>query len=164
MNLFTKPLSRTVKAGVLALALVAPVVYAEAPATPAQQDFRAHYTEHVQKQLSHLAALLKLQPNQQAAWQAFAQARQAEIPAMKRPPEDANAVELAKFRADRATEMAQHMTQTSQAMAGLWAVLTPDQRMTFDRMTQREMMHSRHHFMMKPFDQDHPMEREQPAE
>jgi len=149
MRTLTQNLSKAMRIGALAaLIAAAPAAFADTTQAGstnpvAHQDFHKHYAEHMQKQLDHLAALLKLEPRQQEAWQAYAKSVMALMPSRQRPPENANVVELSKFHAERMTEMAQRMTDSSHALAMLWGVLDNDQRMTLDRELQREMMQRR---------------------
>jgi len=142
MNPFTSFLRVNLPMGALALLLVGSAAYADM--TPAgghcvetQNSSRADFQRQHQ---DHLAQLLKLTPQQQSAWQAFAKADQANLSSMSPPPENFNVVELAQWRAQRAELRAAQLADASKATRQLWSVLTEEQRMTFDHVMQREMM------------------------
>lgn len=111
------------------------------------QQFHARWEEHRAKYLSELKEKLKLQPEQEAAWNAFASASQ---PGAHPMGVDRQAMrgEFAKLttpqRLDKMLAMAdQHharMAERAQAIKTFYAQLTPEQQSVFDA----EAMPSRH--------------------
>lgn len=142
---------RLMRLGALSLMLAAGAALADTPAAPSSAPLAAPCARppfagnkmqpgvFMRNRLAHIATLLKLQPNQQAAWQEFVKAETDIATPRAFPPENANVVELSKFRAERMAQMADKMKAASRATARLWDKLTPDQRVSFDRLMQRGM-------------------------
>lgn len=97
-------------------------------------------TAGIDQQLARLAQLLKLQPSQQPAWQAFAKAQQAAHSLREPLSENASIVEITAEQADFAAIMAVRMEVISQTTRKLWATLSSEQRTTLERVMQRQMM------------------------
>lgn len=125
---------------------------------PRMEKMREHMREHMgERHKQHLADLkgkLKLQPNQEAAWNTFEQAMQPPAPPAARP--DRAAMEklttperidqMQALHAQREAEMKKRGDATKTFYAGL----TPEQKKTFDAETARFMaggpgMRGHHH-------------------
>jgi len=102
---------------------------------PGMGEHFARMQKFHQERLNHLHDALQLTAAQQSAWQHYAKAELAMFPPMTPPPADANPAAMAQFRADRATEMAQHLTAVSKATAELWQTLTTSQRAIFSELS-----------------------------
>ncbi len=96
----------------------------------------------IEMRLDKLSKRLEIKASQEPAWGAFRKSVEAlaETPA-KRPGENANAAEIAHFRADRTAEMARKLSAIADATDKLEAVLTDDQRKILDESAR----HFRHH-------------------
>ncbi len=118
-------------------AAAAPVQTAATEAT-APQDSAARQQQlkaRVQARLQRMAERLQIDASQQAAWAAYAQTVESLFAAARpKPPADADAAALLRFRAERASAHAQKLSQLAEATATLQQVLTPEQRQTLDQM------------------------------
>ncbi|MFL6711945.1 MAG: Spy/CpxP family protein refolding chaperone [Sulfurifustis sp.] len=122
--------------------------------TPSQDaaSRQAHMQERVQARLDEFAKRLEITPAQQPAWDTYVKTVQNLIPANPQtPPADADAATLLRFRAQRASEHAQKLTQLADATSTLEQTLTPEQRKVLDDtvrhsgfMGGREGMRSHH--------------------
>lgn len=101
---------------------------------------QAHLQAHLAKEAEHLG----ITAAQQAQWQAYASAVESRIGNMRGLPPDADAVSIARQRADIAAGRAAKMLQIADATAALQAVLTPEQRGTFTRMVRHAGPHDWH--------------------
>ena len=125
-----------------AAVLAAPTVASgNATQCPGMADHFARMQKFHQQRLNHLHDALQLTSAQQSAWQHYAKAELALFPPMTPPPADANPAAMAQFRADRATEMAQHLTAVSKATAELWQTLTTAQRGIFSELSPHPWHH-----------------------
>jgi len=97
--------------------------------------------EWIHSRLERTEDRLEIKASQHDAWQAFAKSVEAfgMKPAGSRPGPDADAASIARFRADRAADMAQKLAQVADATAKLQSVLNDDQRKVFDEMAHRFM-------------------------
>lgn len=94
---------------------------------------QARVQERVQARLDELAKRLEITPAQQPAWDAYVKTVQSLIPSTPQtPPADADAAALLRFRAQRANEHAQKLTQLADATSTLEQTLTPEQRKVLD--------------------------------
>jgi hypothetical protein len=117
------------------------------------QAFQAKREAHRAERLSGLKEKLKLAPEQEAAWTAFASASQ---PAMHPEDRQAKRAEFAKLntpqRLDRMQAMAEvrraRMAERTQAIKAFYAQLTPEQQGVFDAeaMPDRHGGHHAHRF------------------
>lgn len=100
--------------------------------------------EHMKIRLDRLAQRLEIKASQQAVWEDFAKSIET-LPDRnaKKPADDADAATIARYHADRASEMAGKMTNIADATAKLEAALTPDQRKVLDQTAQL-FLHHRH--------------------
>lgn len=136
MKLFRSVLT----ASILGLALTN-AAYADAydrHASPEQMH------ERIQARLEKLAGRLEIQPAQQAAWEAYENA--VESMAARRvagPGANADAVAIARFRAERAEAFARKLERIAQATAKLQSVLTEDQRQILNRISRRSLEKAR---------------------
>lgn len=145
------PLHPFVSRGLAALALVGSLgaVSASAfsqpagnnPATatdPAARQER--FREHVQNRLQRMEERLQITPAQQNAWAAYRQTVEGLVGTnLAKPGADADAATIARFKAQRAAEHAQKLTQLADATATLQQALTPEQRTTLNEMARREV-------------------------
>lgn len=112
-----------------------------APATSASQA-RSHLERRqdwIRSRLARAAGRLEIKASQEPAWQAFAQSVEAfAVPSGgARPGRDADAAAIARYRANRASDIARKLTQVADATSKLEGVLTEDQRKVFDDMAHR---------------------------
>ena len=117
---------------------------------PQKQEWMQRAKEMHEKHLQMMAKHLNIQPAQEGAWKGFTDALGGMRPAggMQHPDKNADAATIARFGADMAAEHAKKMATLADATAKLQAVLTPEQRKTFDMMAHRAMMkrmHARFH-------------------
>lgn len=122
-------------------ALAAPVP--GAPGSPQEQgmgpgnnqtpDFRQMLRERIQARMDKLAARLELKASQQAVWRNFVHAvlKVADIK-VKSPGPNATASQVAHYRAKRARKLANVLEHIARETDKVEAVLTRDQRATFD--------------------------------
>lgn len=104
-------------------------------ATERQERFRAH----VQARLQRMAERLEITPGQQSAWDAYTKTVEDTLQTKRaRPPANADAASLLRFRAEMAADHAQRLTQLADATAALQDVLTPEQRQTLDEMARHK--------------------------
>lgn len=100
----------------------------------------ARRAERIEARLERLAERLQIQPEQQAAWAAYAQTvRSVFGEPHARPPADADAPTLLRFRAERAAEHAQKLNQLADATQTLQQALSPEQRETLNELLRRGM-------------------------
>jgi phage terminase small subunit len=134
---------------VLILSVSAGVVYADDNLDPGNSGLNPmrQVAENAGARMNHLGKLLHLQPQQQNDWLAFIQAEKAEFKPMTPPPDNADIVALSQYRTNQAIELAQRLSDESDAVHQLWSKLNDEQKMTFDRVMQREM-HARRHDLL----------------
>ncbi|WP_215782461.1 hypothetical protein [Paludibacterium sp. B53371] len=130
-NFLIRWLSRGALAGLLACSGLA--ANAAEPSTAPRCEIRNMMHARVQQmaaiRLNQMADALQLQPAQQDAWQAYKQARMAEInQAPLCPPPGASPVDEARLAANDARKTAGVLADLSSKTSALWAVLTPSQR------------------------------------
>lgn len=129
------------------LALSVPVLSQPADGPAPTQDAatrQAHMRERVQAGLQRMAERLQLDASQQDAWAAYTKTVEGLVGGgWSKPPADADAAGLLRFRAERAAEHAQKLTQLAQATAALQEALNPEQRKVLDEMA-RQRGHTRH--------------------
>lgn len=92
--------------------------------------------QHELARLDQLASVLRLLPEQQAAWQTYSKAELANVDPVPCPPAGAGAPQLARLRADRAVLIAQRLTASSKQLSTLWDALTPIQKKRFEEMVR----------------------------
>ncbi len=109
-----------------------------------QEQMQQHMQERMKTRMDRLAQRLEIKASQQAVWEDFAKSIEA-MPDLnaKKPADDADAATIARYHADRASEMASKMTKIADATAKLEAALTPDQRKVLDQTAQL-FLHHRH--------------------
>lgn len=113
------------------------------PSAEQQQQWAQKHQDRIKARLAKTAQTLTITPAQQPAWDAFAAAVESSIPAHgPRPAGDAAAI--AKARSERAADHAKRMSTLADATAALQAVLTPEQRKTFDQIASRADRHGHH--------------------
>lgn len=99
---------------------------------------QAKMKARLQERLARMAERLQISATQQDAWAAYTQTVESMIPSERsRPPADADAAALVRFRSERAAEYAQKLAQLAEATAALQQVLTPEQQQTLNEMTRR---------------------------
>lgn len=111
---------------------------------------RAQMRERMQarmnQRLDRLAARLEIKASQQAAWEAYKNARTSIFQARpERPARDADAATLTKFRADMAQRRAQYLATMADATAKLQEVLEPEQRKVLDEIAHHAGARGKHH-------------------
>jgi hypothetical protein len=102
-----------------------------------REQWARHRAEWMRARLDREANRLEIAASQQAAWQAYAQARLAlgDHGNLKRP-EQWDAATMAQYRAQRVQAMAQKLGALADATGKLEAVLSPDQRKTLDEISR----------------------------
>ena len=93
---------------------------------------------HIKARLDRLADRLEIKASQQAVWEDFA--KSVEMLAdrnVKKPNDDADAVTISRYRAERATEFANKLTKIADATAKLQSALSEDQRKILDQTAHR---------------------------
>ncbi|HWU98133.1 MAG TPA: Spy/CpxP family protein refolding chaperone [Oxalicibacterium sp.] len=109
--------------------------------TKMEHDWARHRQEQMKTRLAKAAEHLRIQPNQQAAWEAYANAIESPIGnAQKADQGPTDAAGIARHRADIAAAYAAKMMNIAETTASLQAVLTPEQQRKFDEMVR----HARH--------------------
>lgn len=104
--------------------------------------------ERIKARLERLEGRLEIKPSQQAAWAEFQESVE-KLPMKKigRPGKDADASEIAKFRADRAKVMADRFSRIAETTARLESVLSDNQRKIFDEASRKSLERMRRHHM-----------------
>ncbi|HEY8554652.1 MAG TPA: Spy/CpxP family protein refolding chaperone [Burkholderiales bacterium] len=121
----------------------------DADDSTAREARHARRADRIEARLERLAERLKIQPEQEAAWAAYAQTVRSVFGEPRpRPPADADAATLLRFRAERAAEHAQKLNRLADATQTLQQALTPEQRETLNEALRHGMgRHGRHgHF------------------
>jgi hypothetical protein len=138
---------RTLGAAIATLILCASsfALAAMAPGTDHEHGGPMHCEPSMHYRLDEAANRLEIKASQQKAWQTYT----ASVEAMtthpdKHPVEDADAATIARFHADMANQMAAKLQKVADATAKLQAVLTPEQRKTFDQMARHFGHHGDH--------------------
>jgi len=99
---------------------------------------REHARDRMQARLDRTAQRLAVTPAQQPAWDDYANTVKGLFGVgWNRPAADADAATLARWRAERAAEHAQKLSQLADATARLQQALTPEQRKTLDELARR---------------------------
>lgn len=115
-----------------------------------QPDQTRHRQERIKARLDKAAQRLAIQPAQQGAWQAYVDAVTASTGAFGQASTTSrDAASIARRRADKSAARATQLAKIAEATASLQAVLTPDQRKTFDRMARHAQRHSHRHGRME---------------
>ena len=128
-------------------ASAAPDTAAEAAPKP-ERNWEQHREEWMKARLDKAARRLDIQPAQQSAWDAYAHALEAPPGKMKKLPRDADAATIARHRADMAADHTARLMTIADATANLQAVLTPEQRTTFNHMVRFAQPHGHMAWMM----------------
>jgi len=107
-----------------------------------REQMQQHMQERMTTRMDKLAQRLEIKASQQAVWEGFAKSIET-LPARdaKQPADDADAATIARYHADRITEMAGKLTKVADATAKLEAALTPDQRKVFDQTAHLFLHH-----------------------
>ena len=119
------------------------------------QQMRQHMQERIKTRMDRLAQRLEIKPSQQGVWEDLARSIES-LPDWnaKRPADDADAAAIARYRAERAAEMAGKMTKIADATAKLQSALSEDQRKILNQTAQL-MLHRDHRFGHMHHDPDH---------
>ena len=111
---------------------------------PRMEKMREHMGEHHKQHLTDLKGKLKLQPNQEAAWNTFEQAMQPPAPPAARPDRAAMEKLTTPERIDQMqalhAQREAEMKKRGDAAKTFYAGLTPEQKKTFDAETTRFMV------------------------
>lgn len=120
-----------------------------------EHDWARHRQEQMKARLTKAAERLGIQPAQQAAWQAYANAIESPLGNGRKPHEaPTDAAGIARQRADIAAAYAAKMMNIAEATASLQAVLTPEQQQKFDKMV-RHAQHRGHRGWQRPHSPQH---------
>ena len=94
--------------------------------------------EQMKARLNKLAERLEIKSSQQAVWEEFVNSvGTLTEQGVKTPGEDADAATVARYRAERANDVAKKLTGIADATATLQKVLTEDQRKIFNQESHR---------------------------
>ncbi|HWY72134.1 MAG TPA: Spy/CpxP family protein refolding chaperone [Burkholderiaceae bacterium] len=132
-----------------ALALVSIAQRASAADPPSDPPHAARVHEYMQqnmqRHLDHLAARLEIRASQQEAWNAFAGAVRAMVPATppEPPAQDLDAAARARRAADRAADRAKRLGQLADATSKLQQALDPPQKQVLNEVA-RDLGHRLH--------------------
>ena len=119
------------------------------------EQFHERMHENLQARLDRLAQRLEIKASQQPVWEDFAKSVEALADGnAKRPGDDADAAAIARYRADRAAEMAGKMSKIADATVKLQSALSEDQRKILNQTAQL-MLHRDHRFGHMHHDPDH---------
>jgi LTXXQ motif family protein len=128
---------------VLTFALASPASAASDVHSKMAHNWVGHQA-HLQAHLEKEAARLGITASQQAQWQAYVGAVESPIDNMYKLPPDADAVSIARQRADMAAGRAAKLVRIADATAALQAVLTPEQGSLLARMVRHDGPHGWH--------------------
>jgi len=119
------------------------------------QQIRQQMQERIKTRMDRLAQRLEIKASQQQVWEDFAKSIES-LPDWnaKRPGDDADAATIARYRADRAAEMAGKLTKVADATAKLQSALSEDQRKILNQTAQL-ILHRDHRFGRMHHDPDH---------
>jgi len=107
-----------------------------------QEQMQQHMQEHMKTRLDKLAQRLEIKASQQAVWEDFAKSVETlAVRNAKRPADDADAAIIARYRADRVTELGNKLSKVADATAKLQAALTEDQRKILDQTAHHFLRH-----------------------
>lgn len=151
------PILRAFLAGTASAALTFALATPASAASDAHQKMAHNRVErqaHLQARLDREAQRLGITAAQQAQWQAYVGAVESPIGNMHRLPPDADAVTIARQRADIATGHAAKLVRIADATAALQAVLTPEQRGVLAQMMRHAGAHGWH--QARDRDRPHP--------
>ena len=130
-----KPVKSLLAIIAVGLALSTSIAMADAHRCDARQPEQMH--ERIKNRLDKLAQRLEIKASQQAAWGEFAKSVEALAEhAAQKPGDDADALAISRYRAERATEFAKKLTLIADNTAKLQAALTADQQKVFNQMSQ----------------------------
>jgi len=113
-----------------------------------KQEWTKRREEMRAEHMKRFATRLGITAAQEKDWQAFTTVLNAMPSQIKHPDANADAATIARFEADMAAEHAKKLGAMADATSKLQAILTPEQRKTFDEMAHSAMRrnhHSRHH-------------------
>jgi hypothetical protein len=137
-SLFTRGLTSFATAALLVAASV-PALSHSTAAVPDGAARAARMQERLQARLERMAQRLEINVSQQGAWAEYTRTVQSQIGSRpSRPPADADAAALLRFRADVAARHAQKLVEVADATAKLSAALSPEQRKTLDTMVRHQ--------------------------
>lgn len=103
--------------------------------SPQAHSERMH--DYVKSRMDRLADRLEIKASQQAVWDEYANAVTAMTEqATQQPADEADAAAIARYRADRTAELSKKMSRIADATASLQAVLTEEQRKTFNMVAR----------------------------
>jgi len=148
MKFDTKPV-RALAAMALSASLIATVSASAwaadtGPTAEQKQQWVQKHQERIKARLAKAAQMLGISTSQQTAWDTYAAAVLASFPTPGTGKPDGDAASIARMRAERSAAHAQKMAALADATAALQALLTPEQRKTFDQLVQRAG-HRGHH-------------------
>ncbi len=96
--------------------------------------------ERIAARMDRMASQLEIKPSQQGAWDEYARAVESLAQNRpKKPGENADAVEIARFRAQMARMAADKLGKIEKATEKLRSVLDGKQREVLDRMARNSM-------------------------
>ena len=115
------------------------------PAAPQHQAFQQRKQEMIEKRLDGMADRLQITASQQDAWNRYtATVKSIAERRGHRPPRDADAAALLRFKADRMAQISRRMDKIAGATADLERVLTPEQKQVLREMVMRGHRNFRH--------------------
>lgn len=120
-----------------------------------EHDWARHRQEKMKAHLAKAAERLGIKPEQQSAWDAYANAVESPLGNGPASHETANdAAGIARHHADIAAAYAAKMMNVAETTASLQAVLTPDQQQKFNRMVKHKQ-HRGHRGWHRPHSPQH---------
>jgi periplasmic protein CpxP/Spy len=124
-------------AGSLAVASVPVFSQPEAGDNTVAQHERVR--KHMSSRLDKMAVRLQITPAQQSAWMQYRSAVESQFgTSSARPAADTDAATFARWRAERASELARKLAVIADATATLQGTLNAEQRKTLSELTRRE--------------------------
>lgn len=160
MNIKTRQLILTAIAfGAFLITLFQPVAMASPAEYPDHNQIRAEkMQQYIRAKLDTLEERLEIKSSQQTSWESFANSVEAlGEHTVTKPDDDADAATIARYRADRAIELAKKLTLIADTTANLQKVLTEGQRKVFNLVAHHLL--NRHHGCYKKHsghgDRDH---------
>jgi Spy/CpxP family protein refolding chaperone len=107
-----------------------------------EHDWARHRQEQMKARLAKASERLGIQPAQQNAWQAYADAVERPVGGFHKDPNaPTDAASIARRRADIAADHAAKQVKIAEATSALQTVLTPEQRQKFDQMVKHADRH-----------------------
>jgi LTXXQ motif family protein len=140
-SIHTTPLRILSAVAVSAMLMTTATAWAvsDTPQQIMEQDWARHRQVRLKISLANIAERLEIRSSQQNAWQAYTRAIEDAVGALPKHPDvhpDADAATITRNQADFAAVRARSAARIADATATFQAVLTPEQRKTFDQIVR----------------------------